>query len=91
MRLAGLDVHVAQTHAAVLNPATGEVQVSKLRAGPGEVVAYLASLGPVRAVYEAAPTGFGLARAGRERGIDVRVIAPGSIQGSGGPCEDRSA
>jgi transposase len=38
----------------------------------------------VRAVYEAGPTGFGLARAGRERGIDVRVVAPGSIpKGSG--------
>ena len=31
------------------------------------------------AVYEAGPTGFGLARAARERGIDVRVVAPGSI------------
>ena len=36
------------------------------------------------AVYEAGPTGFGLARTGRARGIDVRVIAPGSIpKGSG--------
>ena len=33
----------------------------------------------MRAVYEAGPTGFGLARAARERGIDVRVAAPGSI------------
>ena len=39
----------------------------------------MAGLGPVRAVYEAGPTGFGLARAARERGIDVRVAAPGSI------------
>jgi transposase len=38
----------------------------------------------VVAVYEAGPTGFGLARAGRQRGIDVRVVAPGSIpKGSG--------
>ena len=38
----------------------------------------------MRAVYEAGPTGFGLARAARERGIDVRVAAPGSIpKGSG--------
>ena len=34
---------------------------------------------PSVAVCEAGPTGFGLVRAGRERGIDVRVIAPGSI------------
>ena len=44
----------------------------------------------MRAVYEAGPTGFGLARAARERGIDVRVAAPGSIpKGSGGSRQDR--
>ena len=44
------------------------------------MVSFLEGLGSgVRAVYEAGPTGFGLARAGRERGIDVRVAAPGSI------------
>ena len=41
---------------------------------------FLEGLGPgVRAVYEAGPTGFGLVRAARERGIEVRVVAPGSI------------
>jgi transposase len=44
------------------------------------VASFLEGLGPdVLAVYEAGPTGFGLARAARERGIDVRVAAPGSI------------
>src|SRR2546423_5388486 len=80
MTLVGLDVHARQTHAAVLDPATGELGVSKLRMPPEEVVAFLERLGPpVRAVYEAGPTGFGLARAARECGIDVRVAAPGSI------------
>jgi transposase len=80
MTLVGLDVHARQTHAAVLDPATGELGVSRLRMPPGEVASFLEDLGPdVRAVYEAGPTGFGLARAGRERGIDVRVAAPGSI------------
>src|SRR5688572_6116133 len=85
MTLVGLDVHARQTHAAVLDPATGEIGVSRLRIPPLEVVSCLAGLGSaVRAVYEAGPTGFGLARAGRERGIDVRVAAPGSIpKGSG--------
>ena len=47
---------------------------------PLEVGCYLEGFGPaVVAVYEAGPTGFGLARDGRERGIDVRVVAPGSI------------
>jgi transposase len=44
------------------------------------VVCFLAGLpAPVLAVYEAGPTGFGLARAAREREIDVRVVAPGSV------------
>jgi transposase len=85
MTLVGLDVHARQTHAAVLDPATGEVAVRKLRIAPEEVVSFLQGLGPgVRAVYEAGPTGFGLARAGRERGIDVRVAAPGSIPRAAG-------
>lgn len=83
--LVGLDVHARQTHAAMLVPATGELRERKLARPPEEVLGFLEDLGPrVRAVYEAGPTGFGLARAGRERGIDVRVAAPGSIpRGSG--------
>src|SRR5215211_1046792 len=80
MALVGLDVHARQTHAAVLDPDTGELGVSRLRMAPVEVASFLDGLGPgVGAVYEAGPTAFGLARAGRERGIDVRVAAPGSI------------
>jgi transposase len=85
MTLVGLDVHARQTHVAVLDAASGEIGVSRLRMAPVEVVGFLSGLGgAVVAVYEAGPTGFGLARAGRERGIDVRVVAPGSIpKGSG--------
>jgi transposase len=80
MTLVGLDVHARQTHAAVLDPTSGEIAVSRLRMAPLEVASFLADLAPaVRAVYEAGPTGFGLARAAREHGIDVRVAAPGSI------------
>jgi transposase len=80
MALVGLDVHAAQTHAAVLRPVTGELSRAKLRMAPREVLGFLERLGgPVRAVYEAGPTGFGLARAARERGLDVRVVAPGLI------------
>ena len=35
--------------------------------------------GEVRAVYEAGPTGFGLARAGRAAGFEVMVCSPGAI------------
>lgn len=83
--LVGLDVHALQTHAAVLETGSGEVRVRRLSGAPQEVVSFLEGLGSgVRAVYEAGPTGFGLARAARERGIDVEVVAPGSIpRGSG--------
>ena len=44
------------------------------------VLPYLEHLGGgVRAAYEAGPTGFGLAREANKRGLDVRVVAPGSI------------
>src|SRR5215218_1019427 len=43
-------------------------------------IAWLQTLpGEVRAVYEAGPTGFGLARAGRSVGIEVMVCSPGAI------------
>ena len=80
MSLVGLDVHAAQTHAAIFDVASGELRGVRLRMAPTAVVEFLATLpGPVRAVYEAGPTGFGLARAGVERGIDVRVVAAGKV------------
>jgi transposase len=80
MSLVGLDVHASQTHAAVLDMSSGELSGVKLRIAPGQVVEFLATLpGPVRAVYEAGPTGFGLARAAKARGIDVRVVAAGKV------------
>jgi transposase len=44
---------------------------------PEPVVGWLGQLaGPVRAAYEAGPTGFGLARLATAAGIDLRVVAP---------------
>jgi transposase len=85
--LVGLDVHASQTHAAILDCATGELRGVRLRMAPTKVVEFLADLpGPVRAVYEAGPTGFGLARAAAERGLDVRVVAAGKVPRA---CGDR--
>jgi transposase len=85
MSLVGLDVHASQTHAAILDVSSGELRGVKLRMAPSEVVDFLATLpGPVRAVYEAGPTGFGLARAGGEHGIDVRVVAAGKVPRASG-------
>jgi transposase len=78
-------VHASQTHAAILDVSSGELRGVKLRMAPSEVVDFLATLpGPVRAVYEAGPTGFGLARAGGEHGIDVRVVAAGKVPRASG-------
>ena len=91
--LVGLDVHQAQSVAAVLDPVSGELRVERLRGAPGDVVpVFLEGLGrSVRAVYEAGPTGFALAREAIARGLDLRVRLAGvDPEGAGGPGEDRS-
>jgi transposase len=72
-----LDVHACSTHAAAIDVLTGELRRARFDGGTEAVVQWLGGLqGPVRAVYEAGPTGFGLYRAGRAAGIEVVVIAP---------------
>jgi transposase len=52
---------------------------------PIDVIDFLAGLpGPVQAVYEAGPTGFGLAREARLRGVDVQVVAAGKVPRASG-------
>lgn len=77
----GLDVHATQTTVAVLDQGTGELSRAKLRGSPDKVVPSLmiGVGGGVIGVYEAGPTGMGLARAARAIGIDLRVCAPGLI------------
>lgn len=76
----GLDVHANQTHLCALDVSTGEVMRCRLEGPPECTLPALAELGEgTIAAYEAGPTGFGLARQGRELGLDVRVIAPGLI------------
>ena len=76
----GLDVHARQTHLFALELASGEILRRRIEGPPEAVLPHLEQLGPgLIAVYEAGPTGFGLARAGAERNIDVRVAAPGLI------------
>jgi transposase len=71
---AGLDVHARKTAAAAVQLGSGEVFRAGLGGGVEETIGWLRSLpGPVRAVYEAGPTGFGLA------GMEVMVCAPGAI------------
>jgi transposase len=85
MALVGLDVHQAQTVAVVLDPVSGELRgAAARRAGGGGARVPGRARAAVRAVYEAGPTGFGLARAATARGLDLRVIAPSSIPRSPG-------
>jgi transposase len=76
----GLDVHANQTHLCALNAVSGEVSRRRVEGPPEDVLPFLEELGgEMIAAYEAGATGFGLARAGAERGLDVRVIASGLI------------
>lgn len=80
MPRAGLDVHAHQSHLFAFDALSGEVQRRRINGPPERVLPHLERLGPnLVAVYEAGPTGFGLARAARARGIDLRIAAPGLI------------
>ena len=75
-----LDVHVSGTVAAVLDRESGELSRRRLPGASEEVASFVAGLpGPVRATYEAGPTGFALARRLEASGVDCLVCAPGLI------------
>jgi transposase len=74
----GLDVHARSTHAAAIDVLTGKLRRARFDGANDAVIEWLGGLaGPVRAVYEAGPTGFGLYRAATSAGISMAVIAPG--------------
>src|SRR3954447_974795 len=78
MTWVGLDVHARSTQGAAIHSLTGELE--RVRFGPGvePVIEWLSGLpGPVRAVYEAGPTGFGLKRAADQAELAMQVIGPG--------------
>ena len=58
--LVGLDVHATKIVAAVLDGETGELSWFTVGGDAGEAAGLCAGLlGPVRAAYEAGPTGYG--------------------------------
>jgi transposase len=80
-RWVGLDVHAHATAVAVFDDVTGEVITRRVNGRPMEVLDVLRELsGPVRAVYEAGPTGYGLVRRARAEGIEMAVCSPGNIE-----------
>jgi transposase len=78
MTAAGFDVHARSIDGAAVHVPTGELLRVRFDSGVEGPIEWLRSLpGPVRACYEAGPTGFGLYRAAIAAGIDMRVVAPG--------------
>jgi transposase len=83
--LVGLDVHATKIVAAVLDAETGELQFFRLGGDVAEAAGLCAGLArPVRAAYEAGPTGYGLARALKLRGVGCVVAAPSKIPRASG-------
>ena len=82
MRWVGLDVHANASIVAVFDDVTGEVITRRVSGRPLEVLDVLHPLPrPLRAVYEAGPTGYGLVRGARAEGI---VCSSGNIDRRGG-------
>jgi transposase len=78
--LVGLDVHAAKIVVAVLDGETGEIAHFRMSGDAGAAARFCAELpGPVRATYEAGPTGYGLARELARRGVECVVAAPSKI------------
>jgi transposase len=77
----GLDVHAWSVVGHGLDAVTGEVWQRRLTPDTGDILGWVSGLpGPVKVVYEAGPTGFGLARHLRSRGVTCLVAAPSKLQ-----------
>lgn len=77
----GLDVHARSVAGCALDAQTGEITPHRMTPDHAEILAWIVSLPvPVRVVYEAGPTGFGLARFLLAAGIDTLVAAPSKLQ-----------
>jgi len=81
----GLDVHATKIVAAVLDVETGELQYFGMTADIDKAAGFCGALpGPVRAAYEAGPTGYALARELARRGVGCVVAAPSKMPRASG-------
>lgn len=81
IRWVGLDVHARESTVAIFDQATGEVVTRRVVGRPHELLPVLREVPrPARMVYEAGPTGYGLARRARAEGIELGVCAPGKTE-----------
>jgi transposase len=77
----GLDVHALSVVAHAVDEETGKTARARLCPDYGEVLGWSHKLrAPVRVTYQAGPTGFGLARAISEAGMECTVAAPSKLQ-----------
>ena len=78
IRWVGLDVHAHESTIASFDQGTGELTTRRVVGRPHELMPWLRDVPrPTRMVYEAGPTGYGLARRARAEGIELVVCAPG--------------
>ena len=76
----GLDVHARSVVAAAIDGRSGEVFRARLTPSHAEVIEWVGKLpGPCAVVYEAGPTGFGLARALSGAGLRCEVAASSKL------------
>jgi len=76
----GLDVHARSVVAAAIDGRSGEVFRARLTPSHAEVIEWVGKLpGPCAVVYEAGPTGFGLARALSAAGLRCQVAASSKL------------
>ncbi|MBV8999196.1 MAG: IS110 family transposase [Solirubrobacterales bacterium] len=81
IRWVGLDVHAHESTLAIFDQATGELTTRRVIGRPHELMPWLRGVKrPARMVYEAGPTGYGLARRALAEGIDLCVCAPGHTE-----------
>lgn len=76
----GLDVHAQTVAACALYPATGEVEHAKMAMEPDVILSWIQRFpSDVKAVYEAGPTGYALARHLLDHGVDCVIAAPSKL------------
>jgi transposase len=76
----GLDVHARSVTAAAFNALTGEIVSKKFGNSPAEIAEWILSFETPKAVYESGVTGFYLAKALRDLGVDCIVGAVSRMQ-----------
>jgi transposase len=81
IRWVGLDVHARESTLAIFDQASGEVTTKRVMGRPHELLPWLRAVErPARMVYEAGPTGYGLARRALAEGIELSVCAPSKTE-----------